>query len=47
VLLERGRVALSSGPAFGEQGKGWARLNLATTPEIISEAVTRMLAAMP
>jgi len=47
VLLERGRVALSTGPAFGEQGKGWARLNLATTPEIISEAVTRMLAAMP
>lgn len=47
VLLERGRVALNSGPLFGEQGKGWARLNLATTPEIITEAVVRMASAMP
>lgn len=47
VLLERGRVALNSGPAFGEQGKGWARLNLATTPDIITEAVARMSAAIP
>ena len=47
ILLERGRVALSSGPLFGKQGKGWARLNFATTPEIITEAVSRMCAAMP
>jgi cysteine-S-conjugate beta-lyase len=42
VLLERGRVALSSGPAFGAPGNGFARLNFATSPEILSEAVSRM-----
>jgi cysteine-S-conjugate beta-lyase len=42
VFLERGRVALNSGPEFGAPGAGFARLNLATTPEIITEAVRRM-----
>ena len=31
VFLERGRVALSSGPTFGEQGQGFARLNFGTS----------------
>lgn len=44
VFLEKGRVALTSGLDFG-RGEGFARLNLATTPEIIDEAVTRMAAA--
>ena len=48
VFLERGRVALNPGADFGTQGAGFARLNLATTPEILAEAVSRMtLAAAP
>ena len=48
VFLERGRVALNPGADFGTQGAGFARLNLATTPEILAEAVRRMtLAAAP
>ena len=46
VFLERGRVALSSGPRFGSGGDGHARLNFATSPEILSEAITRMAAAI-
>lgn len=45
LLRERARVALSSGPSFGERGKGFARLNLATSPEILTEAVERMAKA--
>ena len=48
VFLERGRVALNPGADFGTQGAGFARLNLATTPEILAEGVNRMtLAAAP
>ncbi|MGK5500971.1 MalY/PatB family protein [Streptomyces sp. URMC 125] len=46
VFLERGRVALSSGPDFGTGGAGHARLNLATSPEVLAEAVRRMAAAV-
>jgi cysteine-S-conjugate beta-lyase len=46
VFLERGRVALSSGPSFGTGGAGHARLNLATSPELLTEAVHRMAAAL-
>ena len=42
AFLERGRVALSSGTAFGAGGAGHVRLNLATSPAILAEAVTRM-----
>jgi cysteine-S-conjugate beta-lyase len=42
VLRERGRVALASGPTFGEPGRGHARLNFATSPPILTEAVRRM-----
>lgn len=44
VFLERGKVALLSGLDFGH-GAGFARLNFATTPEILDEAVTRMALA--
>ncbi|MGW1378374.1 MalY/PatB family protein [Streptomyces sp. NPDC002446] len=47
VFLERGRVALLPGPAFGTGGAGHARLNLATSPELLTEAVRRMAAASP
>jgi cysteine-S-conjugate beta-lyase len=45
VFLDRGRVALTSGLAFGTGGAGHARLNLATAPELLTEAVRRMATA--
>ncbi|MET8246436.1 aminotransferase class I/II-fold pyridoxal phosphate-dependent enzyme [Streptomyces sp. NPDC005202] len=46
VFLDRGRVALSSGTPFGTGGAGHARLNLATSPELVAEGVRRMAAAV-
>ena len=46
VFLKRGRVALMSGPAFGTGGAGHVRFNLATSAEIITEAVRRMAASV-
>jgi cystathionine beta-lyase len=43
--LENGRVALSSGPMFGTQGAGFARLNFACSPEVLGEAVDRLAGA--
>ncbi|MEU6131853.1 aminotransferase class I/II-fold pyridoxal phosphate-dependent enzyme [Saccharopolyspora sp. NPDC047091] len=40
--LEHARVALSSGPAFGSPGAGFARMNLACAPETVVEAVDRL-----
>jgi len=45
AFLQRGRVALNSGLPFGD-GAGHVRLNYATTPEILTEAVERMAAAV-
>lgn len=45
-LLRRARVALSSGPIFGSGGRGHARLNFGTSPEIIREAVGRIAASL-
>lgn len=45
-FLARGRVALSSGPDFGTEALGFARLNIGTSPELIGEAVHRMAAAV-
>jgi cysteine-S-conjugate beta-lyase len=44
AFLGRGRVALSGGPQFGSQGRGHVRLNFATSPELLAEAVARMAA---
>jgi len=46
AILERGRVALSSGLDFGEAGAGWARLNFATSREILDEIVNRIVSAV-
>jgi cystathionine beta-lyase len=46
VFLERGRVALSSGLPFGSGGAGHVRLNLATSPEVLTEAVRRMASVL-
>jgi cystathionine beta-lyase len=42
AFLEDAKVALNSGLPFGTGGAGHARLNLATTPEILTEAVNRI-----
>lgn len=42
VALDSARVALSSGPTFGTQGAGHARMNLACAPETVIEAVARL-----
>jgi cystathionine beta-lyase len=46
VFLERGRVALYSGPKFGAEGRGFARFNFATSRPIVTDAVARMGAAL-
>ena len=46
VFLERGRVALSPGPPFGSQGRGFARLNFGTSSALLEEAVRRMASAV-
>ncbi len=45
AFLARGQVALSPGPDFGTQGKGFARLNMGTSPALMQEAVQRMAEA--
>jgi cysteine-S-conjugate beta-lyase len=45
LFLERGRVALVPGHAFGRQGAGFARLNIGTSRALVTEAVRRMAAA--
>ncbi|MEU8423531.1 aminotransferase class I/II-fold pyridoxal phosphate-dependent enzyme [Micromonospora sp. NPDC048835] len=46
VFLDRGRVALNSGLAFGTGGAGHVRLNLGTAPGLVTEAVHRMTSAI-
>lgn len=45
AFRERGRVALSPGPGFGTGGEGHARLNFATSPAVLADAVERMASA--
>lgn len=45
-LLARARVALSPGGAFGPSGDGYARLNFATSREILDTALDRIEAAL-
>jgi cysteine-S-conjugate beta-lyase len=47
VFERRGRVALEPGPLYGTGGDGFVRLNFATSPPILNEAVRRMRAAIP
>ncbi|MCP2246218.1 MalY/PatB family protein [Lentzea aerocolonigenes] len=42
TFLKQGRVALNSGLPFGTGGAGFVRMNLATSPEVLTEAVRRM-----
>jgi cysteine-S-conjugate beta-lyase len=42
MFLDRARVALSSGHVFGTGGAGFVRINYATSPAILRDAVRRM-----
>ena len=46
VFLDLGRLAVSAGPDFGAEGRGFARLNMGTSPPLLEEAVLRMAAAV-
>jgi cysteine-S-conjugate beta-lyase len=46
LFRERGRVALSPGFAYDPDGAGWARLNLGTSEEVLTEAIRRMATAV-
>jgi cystathionine beta-lyase len=43
ILLEKGRVAFNSGSLYGAQCSQFVRLNFATSPEIITEAIERIV----
>ena len=45
-FLEHGRVALTGGNEFGTPGKGFARINFATSRTILLEILERMEAAV-
>jgi cystathionine beta-lyase len=42
-LLKEGRVALSPGPQFGPEGAGFARINFATSAEILDDIIDRII----
>ena len=46
TLIEKGRVAFSPGHGFGKQCNQYVRLNFATSPEIITEAIDRIARAI-
>ena len=46
TLIEKGRVAFSPGHGFGKQCDQYVRLNFATSPEIIAEAIDRIARAV-
>ena len=46
VMLERGKVAVVAGSGFSAATKDFVRLNFATSPEILTEAVKRMAVAL-
>ncbi len=46
TLLERGKVAFNPGHTYGAQCSQFVRLNFATSPEIITEAIHRITKAL-
>ena len=42
-LLERARVGLDPGINFGSQSSSYARLNFATTQELLDDAIDRIV----
>jgi cystathionine beta-lyase len=46
ALIERAKVAFNSGHIYGELGRNHVRLNFATSPAIITEAIERIARAL-
>ena len=46
VLLEKGKLAVNAGVMFGAESASFVRLNFATSEEIISEAISRMVSCV-
>ncbi len=46
ALIERAKVAFNSGHIYGSLGKDYVRLNFATSPAIITEAIERIARAL-
>ena len=44
-LLSEARVAVAPGEGFGERGRGWARVSLAVTDDVLEEGLQRLRAA--
>jgi len=41
-ILRDAKVALHFGPAFGDEGRGYVRINIGCAPEVLTEAVERI-----
>lgn len=46
LLLHRGRLAVNSGPTFGDEGVGHVRLNLATPTPVLRDALDRLVTTL-
>jgi cystathionine beta-lyase len=46
TFLDKGRIALSRGLDYGREGAGFVRLNFGTSPEHVTDAVSRMARAV-
>lgn len=46
ILLKKGRVAFNPGNIYGEQCSQFVRINFATSPQIITDAIERMVSAL-
>lgn len=42
LLVDEAKVALASGPAFGRQGQGFARLNFGCSAETLDDGLSRL-----
>ncbi len=45
-FLERAKVAFNDGLDFGEAGRGFVRLNFATSPEVLTQVLDRMVESL-
>jgi len=46
-LLEEHRIAVALGEGFGDRGRGWARLSLATPDDLLDLGLERLAGAWP
>jgi cystathionine beta-lyase len=46
VLLEQGKLAVNAGITFGPESGNFVRLNFATSEEILTEAISRIVSCV-